>query len=325
MSVLQTQIKVHLGTTTGGSQVGNTITENGSPASVQLNATTLGTALSPGTQYCVIARCESSDHAWSSWSAPYTYKTLILAEITTITAGCGGVEILGSLTYDTNDNNISVSSCGVYMSTSSSGTAAKKITMTETQFTDAQQPAWTEFDDHSSIAENTQYYVVPFVIDQDNREYVGEWADAETITTKYEAPTVTISNVVTTYNSISGNVTIATNDSTVTNTFLTIVPTGGGTAWTVNLSNTKGLQAWSITDGDTADSSTPAGQTTISILPSTEYRVTIYSTNGTGTGCTGTAQATATTAQQQVETIAITSITNITPVSAQVNLSYGTV
>ena len=206
--------------------------------------------------------------------------------------------------------------CGVYVSTSASGTSAvKKAAADETDFGQFTVPG---------LNEHTTYYLVPFATDTDGRTYIGDWADAEQITTPYNAPVVTISNLATTYNSITGNVNVSTSDSTVTNVYLEIRASGGGTVWVKNLSNAKGVQTFTITNGDTADSSTPSGQLTITLNPSTEYQIRVYATNGELSGCTGNGYATATTAQQQTSTIAITSVTNITPTSAVVNLSYGT-
>ena len=135
--------------------------------------------------------------------------------------------------------------------------------------------------------------------------------------TGYLAPTVTISNVVGTTDTISGNVTIATND-TLASAYIDLWPTGSQTHYHINLSNATGLQTFSISNGDTDSQGN-----TIAIQPSTEYRLTVYATNANGGGATGSAQATVTTPQAVQSTIAITSITGITPTEAIANLSYG--
>lgn len=318
MAIVSTELEVYTtATSAGGSLVGTKITEQGSPSSICMNLSTLGVALSPGTQYCARARCTTADSYTTDWTADYAFRTLILAELDSVTVGCSGVNVVGDLTYDHNDPNIGVTECGVYVSTAAAGTSPTKIAIPEQSFDDAQ--GW----DVTTLNEHTTYFCVPFALDQDNREYVGDWANAETFTTKYNAPVITVSNIATTYNGITGNINIATSDSTVTNVHLTIVASGGGTAWELDLTNAKGTQTFSITNGDTADSSTPAGQTTIVINPSTTYNIRVYATNGESGGCTGSQLATATTAQQETATIAITAITNITPTSACATLSYG--
>ena len=318
MAITQTQLEVYTtATSAGGTLVGTQITEQGSPNSICMNLATLGVDLAPGTQYCCRARCTTSDQYTTDWTADYAFRTLILAELETITVGCESVNVVGDLTYDHSDPNIGVTECGMYVSTSAAGTSPTKITIPEQSFDDAQ--GW----DVTTLNEHTTYYAVPFALDQDNREYVGDWLNAESFTTKYNAPVITISNIATTYNGITGNIGIATNDSTVTNVHLTIVASGGGTAWELDLTNAKGTQTFSIANGDTADRSTPAGQTTIVINPSTTYNIRVYATNGESGGCTGSQFATATTAQQETATIAITAITNVTPTSACATLSYG--
>ena len=318
-TITSTELEVYLGSTSsGGTLVGTKITKQGSPSQICMNSdpTSLGVALSPGTQYCARVRCTNSDQYTTEWRPDYAFRTLILAEIESITIGCGDINVVGDLTYDNNDSNIGVTECGIYVSTAADGTNPTKITIPEQDFVDEHGY------DVSTLNEHTKYYAVPFALDQDNREYVGEWINAERFTTKWNAPVITISNVATTYNNITGNINISTNDSGITNVRLVIQPTGGGTAWTKNLTASTGTQTFSITNGDTADSSTPAGQTTIVINPSTEYRITVYATNVETGGCTGSQQATATTAQQQTSTIDIRSITNITPTSACANLIY---
>lgn len=309
-TIISTELKVYAGTTTSGSQVGNTITDStsGGPASVNLNSTSLGASLSPGEQYCVIARCTNDESYTTDWTSPYAFKTLILAQIDTITGGSGSIAPEMSFTY--NNQVLTNTECGVYVSTNASGAGAQKIAASDEQ--EAGQ-GWVI----TGLNENTTYYVVPFVKDDLNREYVGPWSDAETVNTGYNAPTVTISNVTTTYNSISGNLSVSTND-TVSSVYMTIHPTGGGADYRINKTATTGTQTFTITNGDIDDSSTPQ---TIVINPSTEYRIVVYAVNTNGG--TGNAQAVATTAAQSTATIAITSITGITPNSATVNLSYG--
>lgn len=305
-TITQTQIEVYLGASGAGAKVGNTITKQGSPANVNLNSTELGVALNAGTQYSVKARCTNSDSVTSDWTAFYNFKTLIFAEILTISGGNASISPELQFTYNSND--ISIDSCGIYISTNSSGANAVKKTASDDQ--EAEQ-GWTI----TGLTENTTYYCVPWVRDNLNREYVGDWSEAETVNTGYGNPTVVISNVATTTDTISGNVTITTND-TLASAYIDLWPTGGQTHYRINLSNTTGLQTFSISNGDT-----DAQGNTISIQPSTEYRITVYAQNTSGG--IGSDMATCTTAQAVPSTIAITGVDSITPTSAVVNLSYG--
>ena len=308
-TITSTEIKVYEGTTTAGTLVG-TITDStsGGPSSVNLNSTTLGTALDPGEQYCVVARCTNSESYTSDWTSPYPFKTLILAEIATCTGGNGSLSPELTFTYD--NNVLSVTECGVYVSTNASGTSATKKTASGEQ--EAEQ-GWVI----TGLTENTTYYVIPYVIDDLGREYRGDWADAETANTGYNVPTVTVSNTATTYNSISGNLSVSTND-TLSSVYIDLWATGSQTHYRVNKSAVTGTQNFVITNGDTDNSSTPQ---TIVINPSTEYRITVYAVNTSGG--TGSGQATVTTAAQSSSTISITGVDQITPNSARVLISFG--
>lgn len=307
-TIISTELKVYTGTTTAGTQVGNTITDStsGGPSSVNLNNSTLGANLSAGEQYCVVARCTNDESYTTDWTSPYPFKTLILAEINTMTGGSGSISPEMSFTY--NSNVLTVSECGVYISTNSSGAGAVKKAASDEQ--DAGQ-GWQI----TGLTENTTYYAVPFVKDNLNREYVGAWSAAESANTGYNAPAVTISNTATTYNSVSGNLSVSTND-TLSSVYIDVWPTGGQTHYRVNKTATTGNQNFTITNGD-IDSN---GQTIV-INPSTEIRLTVYATNTSGGS--GSAMATVTTAAQSQATISITGVQDVTPNSAVVSLSYG--
>ena len=304
-TIISTEIQVFSGTT-ATTQIGTTITEQGSPSTVNMSYATLGVNLSAGEQYCCRARCTNDESYTTDWTAPYAFKTLIFTEILTLTGGNG--TLAPELTFTYNNQVLTNTECGVYVSTNSSGSNATKIPASDEQ--EAGQ-GWVI----TGLSEHTTYYVIPYVIDDLGREYKGDWANAETANTGYLVPTVTLSNMSSTYNSISGNVTISTND-TLSSVYLTIRPAGGGTSHTVNLTSATGVQNFTITDGDT-----DASSGTITISPSTAYIITVYAVNTSGG--TGNGTANITTAQQSTATIAITSITGITPTSAVVNLSYG--
>lgn len=307
-TIVSTTLQVFAGTTASGTQIGSNIVQQGSPATVNLSNATLGAALSPGEQYCVRAKCINDEQYETDWTAPYAFKTLIFTEIRTITGG--NCSISPELDFTYNNQVLTNSECGIYISTNASGTNATKIAAPDEE---TAEQGWVIT---SGIAENTTYYVIPYVIDDLNREYKGDWAEAESINSGYAVPVVTISNTATTYNSITGNINVTTND-TISNVYLDVWPTGGGASHRINLTATTGLQTFSITDGDTDYQGN-----TIHINSSTEYRITVYAVNTSGG--TGSAMATVTTAAQAQATISITSVTGITPTSAVVNLAYGT-
>lgn len=306
-TIIRTTLQVYEGTT-AVTQVGNDIVDNtsGGPSSVNINYSTLGAYLDAGEQYCVRAKCLNDEQYESDWTSPYPFKTLILAEISTLTGGNGTIS--PEMTFSYNDQVLSVTDCGVYVSTSASGSNAQKISASDEQ--QAGQ-GWVI----TGLTEATTYYVIPFVVDDLGREYKDEWSNAETANTGYNVPTVTVTNLTTTYNSISGNLSVSTND-TLSSVYLDIWNTGGGTHYRVNKTATTGTQTFTVTNGDT-----DANGVTIVISPSTEYRITCYAQNTSGG--VGSGQGTATTAAQSTATIAITSVTGITPTSAVVNLSYG--
>lgn len=305
-TITQTELKVYAGINTTGTQVGTTIVKSGSPSTVNLDLTNLGVDLSAGSQYCVVARCTNSDSYTTEWTAPYPFKTLIYTDLVSLTGGNASISPELSFTYDS--HVISVRECGVYYSTNASGANATKVAAQDEQ--EAGQ-GWVI----SGVAENTTFYVIPYVVDDLGREYKGDWSLADTVNSGYANPTVVISNVATTSRSITGNVTITSSD-TISSVVLQIIATGGGSYQYKTLTAQTGVQTWSVADGDLDDSNNP-----IAINPSTEYRIRIDA-DGSHSG-TGSDTATVTTAAQSTATIAITSISNVGVHTAQVNLAYG--
>lgn len=306
--IVSTSVSVYTGTSSStGTQVGQTITRSGNPPWIDLNISTLGVNLLPGSQYCVKATCINDDQ-YTAESNDHQFKTKILAELVSVTGGHSNIRPTMLFTYDT--HVISVTDCGVYVSTSADGTNAQKYSAT---------------DEHTAVSgwnipvnENTTYYVVPFVVDDvDNgREYRGEWSSAVQVSSGYADPIVTISNTTTTYNNISGNVTVTSN-TTISSVVLQIQGTAQGSpVYTKTITAQTGTQNFSITNGDLDDNNTP-----IVIQQSTEYRITATATDGTGQ--TGTHSVTAMTKSQSTSTINIDTVDPITPTTARVNLIYG--
>lgn len=307
--IIQTTLQLYKGTSASGEKVGNDIVDTtaGGPQTINLNYETLGAHLNAGEQYFVRAKALNNEGYESDWNDPSsqkTFKTLILAEIITLSGSNGNLNAELSFTY--NNQVLSIQDCGIYVSTTAGGTNAQKISADDEETAVGQ---WQI----TSLDENTTYYVIPYVLDSDDREYKPEWTDAEQVNTGYAAPVVSISNIETTYNSLSGNVTVTTSD-TLSRVTLSIIPTGGGSYQYKTLNAQTDTQQWAITNGDLDDDGDE-----ITINPSTEYKISINAVNATGGS--GSDEKTATTLQQATSTITITSVVPM-PTSATVNLSY---
>lgn len=310
-TIVRTTLQLYRGTSASGTKVGNDIVDTtvGGPPTIELNYSTLGAYLNAGDQYFARVKALNDQGYETDWDDPNAqriFKTLILAEIVTISGSNGVIRPELSFTY--NNQVLSVQECGVYVSTSAGGTNAQKIAASNEQ--EAGQ-GW----DITGLAEGQTYHVIPYVIDSDGREYKPEWTDAETVNTGYKNPVVTLipQDIVTTYNSISGPFGVTTND-TLTSVYMTL-QASGGTLYRFNKTASAGTQYFTITDGDT-----DSNGATVAITPNTTYTINVYATNTSGG--TGSAQASVTTATQGTSTITITGVTP-TPTSATVNISYG--
>lgn len=309
-TITQTTLQLYKGVDANGQKVGNDIVDTtaGGPTTINLNYETLGAHIDAGDQYFVRAKALNDEGYESEWGEPgsyQTFKTKILAEIITISGSNGNLYVELALTY--NNQVLSVQDCGVYVSTTAGGTNEQRISVGDLE----NIGQWTI----TTLEENTTYYVIPFVRDNEEREYRPEWSEAEQVNTGYAAPVVNISNIETTYNSLSGNVTVTTSD-TLQSVKLSIIPAGGGSYQYITLNAQTGTQQWSITNGDTDDNDNP-----ITINPSTEYRIAVNAVNVSGGS--GSDEKTATTEQQATSTITITSVVPSTT-SATVNLDYNT-
>lgn len=344
MAITTTEIEVYSGNSVG-TLVGTKITKSGSPSSVNLNATELGVALQPGHQYCARARVYNTDLVWSDWTTPNaasTFITLILAELYNAQQGqgafngnCGKLEAFVDCTYDS--NVIQVSDVGVYLSTSSDGANAVKVSAggDASQREQRAEDGWDiDTIGGNPVAENTTYYAVPYVTDSLGREYVGSWAnDAESVNSGYRPPVIAMSNKVTTVNSLSASLNVTS--STTINTIKVYVRAAGQSTYQpFSLTAQTGTQNFTIADGDTDDNGNA-----ITIADSTEYQVYVQAWNrgaaaqGGGyedecpsryplSGATPNYESFITQAAVAGE-VRIDSISNITISSAVCNLSYG--
>lgn len=338
MAITTTELEVYSGNAVG-TLVGTKITKSGSPSSINLNSTELGVALQPGHQYCARARVYNTDLVWSDWTtinSASTFITLILAEFysaggSAFEGSCGKLSPAIRCTKDV--SVIQTSDVGVYLSTSADGSNAIKVSAGTSDPEQAAGQGWEiSAIGGNLLAENTIYYAVPYVVDSLGREYVGDWSnDAESANSGYRPPVISMSNKVTTVNSLSASLNVTTN-GTLNSIIVYVKSTSEQHYHPFTLPTQTGLQNFTIADGDTDDNGN-----TISIAESTEYHVYVNAWNRRATAGGGYENdcpsryplANATPNYEAFITqaavagyVRIDSISNITPNSAVCNLSY---
>lgn len=303
-TITQSEVEIYLGAgSTIGSKVGNTIVTSGASTAIQANATTLGVNLAPGTQYSARARCTNSEEYTSEWTNYYSFKTLAQANYVSKSATSNSITFCGEIVTTA---AVTVTECGFYYSTSETGVNAVKVPGTPQEYG---QPGITA----TGLTEHTMYYMIPYAKDSDGREYKDDWANCEEIMTSYSQATIN-QDLTATYNSVASDFDIGSTTA-ITAITATLQAVGGGDTYTIDCDPSMPTNSVNFVNGD--DDS--EGET-ITILPNTAYRVTIAVTNSAGDT---TNSATITTQQQEVSTIAISSISNITPNSCTVNLTFG--
>lgn len=346
MAIVSTTLELYKSATVTGSPV-KTINEQGSPAQVSLGAVSAGAqdALYPGSQYCVRARCTNDQAYTSDWTAARAFKTLIsitwpetlggatdvnlvqvngewtlnIGDITVDATGTDDGATAGTICY--NGTDMSLGAVYVYVNnTNNIGTAVRFTTDAQGvgQGYSITNAALTAVGAQFSFQENSTYYVWLGVTD-DAQDATRTYNTAvQTVSTGYAIPVVTISNPTHTYNSVGATVAVSSSEQ-ITSVVAKLQATGGGTTYVKNLS-TSSPQTVSFQNGDT-----DANSATVQIDPNTTYRLTIYAMTATYNteGTAGTAYTLITTDSQAVSTIAITSVDNITPFAASVNLTYG--
>lgn len=312
-TITDTYLEVYLGTTTSGSLVGQQIHESGSPQYIDLDDTTLGVDLNPGTRYCARAKCRNSDNVESEWYGPVQFQTKILAEIEDIIVQCGGtLNVTGALTYDTNDSYVQVAHCGVRISANSSG-----ANFVEFDDGDGRDFTTQGMQVGNNLNEHTTYYLIPFATDQGGQTYAPEWSQAEQITTKYNPPTIQITSTTHSYNSVGGSVVLNSSDNLKTGGCYVETWTGAGTHYKLNLTTDKVIsQTFLFEDGQNDDYGN-----TISIVSGQIYNIRITAQNNETGGCTHTETTSVTTDQPSPATITLT-ISDVKPTSAKANLAY---
>jgi len=335
MAITKTELEVYSGNAVG-TLVGTKITKSGSPSSININSTELGVALQPGHQYCCRARVYNTDLVWSDWTtinSASTFITLILAELineggSVFGGGCGTLTAYVECTYD--NNVIHPSEVGVYLSTSASGTNAIKCAAPDVS--DADQGWDITAIGGNPVAENTTYYAIPYVVDSQGREYRGDWTnDAESANSGYRPPVITMSNKVTTVNSLSASLNV-TSSTTINQITVYVRAAGQSTYQPFTLTAQTGLQNFTIANGDLDDNGNQ-----ITIAESTEYQLYVVAWNrraaqggGYENDCpsryplsNATPNYEAFITQAAVAGyVRIDSISAITPISAVCNLSY---
>lgn len=342
MAITTTELEVYSGNAVG-TLVGTKITKSGSPSSINLNSTELGVALQPGHQYCCRARVYNTDLVWSDWTtinSASTFITLILSELlnghggSAFNGNCGKLEAFVDCTYDS--SVIQVSDVGVYLSTSSDGANAVKVSAggDASQREQRAEDGWDiDTIGGNPVAENTTYYAVPYVTDSLGREYRGDWTnDAESANSGYRPPVITMSNKVTTVNSLSASLNV-TSSTTINHIKVYVRAAGQSTYQPFSLTPQTGLQNFTIANGDLDDNGNA-----ITIAESTEYQVYVMAWNRGAAAQGGgyedecpsryplsnaTPNYEAFITQAAVAGyVRIDSISNITPNSAVCNLSY---
>lgn len=308
-TITQTTLQLYKGVDANGQKVGNDIVDTtpGGPQTITLNYETLGAHLDAGEQYFTrvkVLNDEGFESDWNNLDAQKKFKTKILAEIITISGSNGNLNVELALTY--NSEVLSVQDCGVYVSKHASGTDEQRISVGDLENIGQWQI--------KTLEENTTYYVIPFVRDNEEREYRPEWTDAEQVNTGYKYPVVTLelNDDETTYNKIAGSFTVITND-TLSSVYLTL-QASGETLYRFNQTASTGMQTFEITNGQT-DSN---GETVV-ITPNTDYTISVYATNTTEG--TGSSTKTISTKPQGTSEITITSVVP-SATSATVNLAY---
>lgn len=312
VTIISSELEIYSGAGSSiGQKVGNSIITQGDSTSINVNYSTLGVNLSAGSQYSARARCTNSDEFTSDWSAYYSFKTLANALFADKSATSNSITFCGEIQTT---SAVQVVECGFYYSTSETGVNATKVASTDIQGYGQPGVTATNGEKGYVVQEHTTYYMIPYCIDSDGREFKDDWANAEEIETPYSKASIT-NDITTTYNSVTGDYTYSSTTS-VTEVSATLQAVGGGDIYVIELDPNMTSNTFTFTDGDEDSEGN-----TIVINPNTEYRVVV---NVVNLGGRASNTQTATTQQQQTSSITITSVTNITPRSAVVNLSFGT-
>ena len=343
-TITSTTLEVYKGTSVIPGNLYLQKTEQGSPASISIGSLSLGgnDCLMPGSQYSVIARCINSESYISDWTALYPFKTLIsikwaengggnpdvtlyqaggewrlgIGQYSSIDDGSDDGSTAGTICYDS--NIMSVDAAYVYVNTTNNLSTAVRLVTDEQELTQTSyyvtnsmlSAAGAQF----TLQENSTYYVWLGVTDDAQTASRTYTTSSASVTSGAAAPVVTITNPTHTYNSVGATVNV-TSSETISSITATLTPTGGGTIYTKNLS-TSSPQTVTFADRDT-----DAGGNTVSIASNTEYRLTV--TVVTPTHPSTSNYTNITTDSQAVSTIAINSVSNISPSGATVNLVYG--
>lgn len=344
-TITSTTLEVYKGTTVVPGNLYLQKTEQGSPASISIGSLSLGgnDCLMPGSQYSVRARCTNSESYTSDWTALYPFKSLIsiswaerpgaigqpdvslnqnsgewrlyVGDYTVYDDGTEDGTDAGVIAYDS--NAMSLDAVYVYVGTTNNISSAVRLTTDILNFEHdyfVNNSMLSQAGAQFTFQENTTYYVWLGVTDDTtdaNRTYT---TSSASVASGAAAPVIDITNPTHTYNSVGATVNV-TSSETISSITATLTPAGGGTTYTKNLS-TASPQTVTFANGDT-----DAGGNTVTIASNTEYRLTI--TVATSSHPSTSAFRNITTDAQAVSTIAINSVSNISPSGATVNLVYG--
>lgn len=341
-TIITTELEVYKGTSVIPGNLIKALTEQGSPASVILDDTSLDPGyLMPGCQYSVRARVTNDEQYTSDWTSLRNFITQVAINWPELQGGVkdihmqysGGrwVLVLGDM--DVHDDGTYEDEAGYICYDASAVTAANiRVRMYVNNVNNFNTAVYKEFDLNNlpsftiannelpglgaqfSFQENTTYYVWIAVTDNTSdvtRLYVNP--SGATASTAYAPPVVTLSNPTHTYNSV-GAVVSAQSSEQITGVQVRCVDLGGGTIFVKNLSATTQPQSFTFTDGDI-----DANGNTVVINDNTTYRVSAFVTTATQTA---SSYIDITTDQQAVSSVAISGVT-VTPTSATVAITYG--
>lgn len=253
-----TEIKVY-SDSSATTQIGNTIiTNEPNSLSVKVDSSTLGATINYGEKYWVKARCKDVANQYSEWTDAQSVVTLPRLVISPSANADLTIDV--AMTFTMNTAVVQIVSQGVYVSEYADGRNARKITKTGVGILN-----------FSVDKENTNYYIIGWYNDSLGREWMGNWANAASVTSGYLRPQIQISDIAATYYSISGIIDVQTNE-TVDAVGVNVIETQDmQTLYELDLTATTGAQTFNVVSGQR-----DRNGTLIDLQESTDYIFQFY-------------------------------------------------
>ena len=177
-----TEIKVYSDSSTT-TQIGNTITTNEpNSLSVRVDSSNLGATVNYGEKYWVKARCKDVANQYSEWTEAQSVVTLPRLQISPMPNADLTIDV--AMTFTMNTAVVQIVSQGVYVSEYADGRNARKITKTGIGVLN-----------FPVDKENTNYYIIGWYNDSLGREWMGNWANAASVTSGYLRPQIQVSDI----------------------------------------------------------------------------------------------------------------------------------